>query len=163
MKTHGTPVILGLNLPKEPEKKKDAEPVPARLTEERERLRREQIDCARLLLEKRVRFCFSSAGLSSPGDALPNLATLVQQGLPAEAALAALTTVPAKLFGLDGTHGTIEKGKAATLTVLSAPLGDKNARVRYVVADGHKFEYEVKKPDDKKDEKKEDAKPVAAD
>ncbi len=163
LKQHGTPVILGLNLPKEPEKKKDAEPEPARLTEERERLRLEQMDCARVLYEKKVRFCFSSAGLASPGDALPNLATLIQQGLPADAALAALTTVPAKLFGLDATHGSIEKGKAATLTVLSAPLGDKNARVRYVVADGHKFEYEVKKPEDKKDEKKEEAKPAAAD
>jgi len=161
LKQRGAPVILTLNLPKEPEKKKDAEPEPARLTEERERLRLEQIDCARVLYEKKVRFCFSSTGLPSPGDALPNLATLVKQGLPAEAALAALTTVPAKLFGLDTTHGTVEKGKAATLTVLSAPLGDKNARVRYIVADGHKFEYEVKKPEDKKDEKKEEAKPVA--
>jgi imidazolonepropionase-like amidohydrolase len=163
LKQHGAPVILSLNLPKEPEKKKDAEPEPARLTEERERLRLEQIDGARVLHEKKVRFCFSSSGLSSPGDALPNIATLVQRGLPADAALAALTTVPAKLFGLDLTHGTIEKGKAANLTALSAPLGDKNARVRYLVADGHKFEYEVKKPDDKKEDKKEEAKPVVAD
>jgi imidazolonepropionase-like amidohydrolase len=167
LKTHGTPVLLTLNVPKEPEKKKDAEPEPARLLEERERLRLEQIRGARVLHEKKVRFCFSSIGLASPGDLLPNVAALVQQGLPAEAALGALTTVPAQLFGLELTHGTIEKGKTANLTVLTAPLGDKNARVRYVVADGHKFEVEVKKPEDKKEEKKEekkgDARPLAPD
>jgi imidazolonepropionase-like amidohydrolase len=163
LKTHGAPVILSLNLPKEPEKRKDAEPEPARLREERERLRLEQIDGARVLHEKKVRFCFSTVGLPSPGDALPNIATLVKRGLPIEAALAALTTTPARLFGLDATHGSVEKGKTANLTVLSAPLGDKNARVRYVVADGHKFDYEVKKPEDKKDEKKDEATPVVAD
>jgi imidazolonepropionase-like amidohydrolase len=164
LKTHSATVILSLKIPKEPEKKKDAEPEPARLIQEHERLRLEEIDCARVLFEKKVRFCFSSNGLSVPGDTLPNVATLVEHGLPADAALAALTTTPAKLFGIDATHGTIDKGKAANLTVLSAPLGDKKARVRYVVADGHKFEYEAKAPDDKKkDEKKEDAKPAGPD
>ena len=159
LKTRNAPVVLSLKLPKEPEKKKDAEPEPARLTHERERLRIEEIDCARVLHEKKVRFCFSSSGLAAPGDALPNIAVMVQHGLPADAALAALTTTPAKLFGIDATHGTIEKGKTANLTVLSAPLGDKKARVRYVVADGHKFDYEVKAPEDKK--KDEAAPPVA--
>jgi imidazolonepropionase-like amidohydrolase len=163
LKTRGTPVLLSLQVPKEPEKKKDAEPEPARLTGERERLRVERIEAARVLHEKRVKFCFTTAGLASPGDALPNIATLVQHGLPAEAALAALTTTPAALFGLDATHGTIAKGKAANLTALTAPLGDKQARVRYLVADGHKFEYEAKAPEDKKkDEKKEDAPPPVA-
>jgi imidazolonepropionase-like amidohydrolase len=154
LKTRNVPVILSLKIPKEPEKKKDAEPEPARLTQERERLRIEEIDCARVLHEKKVRFCFSSAG-----DALANIAVLVQHGLPADAALAALTTTPAKLFGIVATHGTIEKGKTANLTALSAPLGDKKARVRYVVADGHKFDYEAKAPEDKK---KEEAAPPTA-
>jgi imidazolonepropionase-like amidohydrolase len=164
LKAHGAPVIRSLNLPKEPEKKKDAEPEPALLLQERERIRNEEIDCARFLFEKRVRFCFSSTGLPTPADALVSIATLVERGLPVEAALAALTTTPAKLFGIDATHGTIEKGKAANLTALSAPLGDRKAKVRYVVADGRKFEYEAKAPEDKKkDDKKEEPKPATAD
>jgi imidazolonepropionase-like amidohydrolase len=164
LKTHGAPVYLTLSVPKEPEKKKDAEPEPARLVAENERIRKEHIDCARVLHEKRVRFCFSSVGLASAADALPNIATMVQNGLPADAALAALTTTPAALFGLDATHGTIANGKTANLTVLSAPLGDKHAKVRYVIADGHKFEYEAKAADEKKkDEKKEEPKPPVAD
>ena len=159
IKAHGAPVILSLKLPKEPEKKKDDEAEPARLTAEHARLRSEQTDCARVLYEKRIRFCFSSADLPSPGDALPNLATRIQQGLPADAALAALTTTPAKLFGIDGTHGTVEKGKTANLTVLSSPLGDKKSRVKFVFIDGRKFEIDSKAPEDKKqEEKKDDAK-----
>lgn len=160
LKTRNAPVLLSLKLPKEPERKKDAEPEPARLVQERERLRIEHIDNARVLHEKKVRFCFSGAGLANPVDALANIATMVQHGLPADAALAALTTTPAKLFGIDATHGTLEKGKAATLTALSAPLGDRKARVRYVVADGHKFEYEAKAPEEKK---KDDAPAPVAD
>jgi imidazolonepropionase-like amidohydrolase len=165
LKLRSAPVLLSLKLPKDPEKKKDAEPEPARLQGERKRLREQDIDCARTLHEKKVRFCFASTGLAAPGDALPNIATMVEHGLPADAALAALTTTPAKLFGIETTHGTIEKGKTANLTVLSAPLGDRKARVRYLVADGHKFEYEAKPPEEKKkeEEKKEDATPPAAD
>jgi len=164
LKAHGSPVILSLKIPKEPEKKKDDEPEPARLTEERARIRTEQIDCALVLHEKRVRFCFSSQGLASPADAVPNVAVLVEHGLPADAALAALTTIPAKLFGIDATHGTVEKGKAGNLTVLSAPLGDKKARVKYVFADGRKFEVDSKPAEEKKkEEKKEDAGPAVVD
>lgn len=172
IKAHGSPVILSLALPKEPEKKKDDEPEPERLAKDNERKRREEIDCARVLYEKRLRFCFFSAGLKEPSEALPNLATMVQNGLPVDAALAALTTTPAKLFGIDATHGTIDKGKTANLTVLTAPLGDKKAKVRFLIADGHKFEFDVKPSDDKKkdekkeekkEDKKEEAKPAGAD
>ncbi|HLY08177.1 MAG TPA: amidohydrolase family protein [Planctomycetota bacterium] len=159
VKAHGAPVLLSLKLPKEPEKKKEEEPEPARLTAERARRRAEQTDAARVLYEKRVRFCFSSTGLASAGDALTNLATLIEKGLPTDAAIAALTTTPAKLFGIDATHGSIEKGKAATLTVLSAPLGDKSARVKFVVVDGRRFEVDSKAPEEKpKGEKKEELK-----
>lgn len=167
IKAHGSPVYLGLNLPKEPEKKKDEDPEPARLVKENERLREQEIDCARVLYEKRVRFCFSTAGLKEPAEALANLSTMIQHGLPVDAALAALTTTPAKLFGLDATHGTIDKGKTANLTVLTAPLGDKKAKVRFLIADGYKFEFDVKpaddkKKDEKKEEKKEEVRPAGA-
>ena len=159
------PVVLTLRLPKErPKKKDDDAPEPAKLLRERERLDDEAIRCAQKLHEANVRFCFSSAGLGSPSETLAAVARRVEKGLKPEAALAALTTSPARLFGLRATHGTIQKGKAANLTVLTSPLGDKKAAVRYVFADGRKFEFEAKK-DDKKEEKKAEKKdepPVAA-
>lgn len=163
LRARDVPVILGLRHPQEPEKPKDAEPEPARLMEDRERVKREERSSAQALREKGIRLAFSTAGLESPGEALSAIAVLVENGLPAEAALAALTTSPARLLGLDATHGTIEKGKAANLTVLTAPLGDPKARVRYVVADGIKFELEKpsgeeKKKEEKKEERKEERK-----
>ncbi len=140
----GIPVVLGLRLPKDPPKKAD-EDEPEKLKRERERLREEQTRCAFALFQARVPFCFSSASVPA-GDVLGNLQKLVERGLPADAALAALTTSPARLLGLSATHGTLQRGKAANLTVLTAPIGDKKARVRYVFADGAKFEYDPKKP-----------------
>ncbi len=164
LKGHGSTVFLSLKLPKEPEKKKDDEALPARLIEEQIRLRDEQIDCARVLHEKRIRFCFATTGLAAPAEALPNLTLMIERGLTVDAALAALTTTPAKILGLDATHGTIEKGKCANLTLLSAPLGDKKARVKHVITDGRKFDVDSKASEEKKkDEKKDEAKPVLPD
>lgn len=145
LKKKDIPVILSLRLPKEPDPKKDPA-LPARLKREQARLREEESMAARRLYESGVRFCFSAAGLPSPSDALGNLRKIIDGGLPAPAALAALTTSPAKILGLQSTHGTVRKGMAASLTVLSAPLGDPKAKVRYVFVDGVKFEPEAAKP-----------------
>jgi imidazolonepropionase-like amidohydrolase len=145
LKEKDIPVVLSLNLPKEPDKKK-REDLPLKLRKERERLREEESSGARRLYEAKVPFCFSTSGLSAPADALVNLRKIIDLGLPESATLAALTTSPAKIFGLQATHGTIRKGKAATLTVLTAPLGDQKAKVRCVFVDGCKFEVEAGKP-----------------
>ncbi len=150
------PVVLSLRLPREPERKKDDEDEPEKLRKERERLRHELADNALRLHEKKVRFCFSTHGLPAPGDALASLQRRVERGLPHEAAVAALTTSPARIFGLHATHGMIARGRAANLTILTGKLGEKKSRVRYVFADGRKFEYEAKAPEEKKEEKKEE-------
>jgi imidazolonepropionase-like amidohydrolase len=163
LKTGNVPVVLGLKLPREPERKKDDETEPEKLRKERERIRLEAFRNAQRLHESKVRFCFSSHGLPSPADALPNVQKLIEHGLPADAALAALTTSPARLFGLSGTHGTIAKGKAANLTVLKGPLADRKSRVRHVFADGRRFDYEAKTPEDKKPEEEKKGEPAVAD
>jgi imidazolonepropionase-like amidohydrolase len=165
------PVVLTLRLPREPGKgkeddasgrKKEEEEEPEKLKKERERVRGEAVDNALRLHQKKVRFSFSAHGLAAPADALANIHRMVERGLPHDAALAALTTSPARLLGLQGTHGRIARGKAANLTVLTARLGEKQARVRYVFADGRKFEYEVKPPEEKKEKpEKPDAPPPA--
>ncbi len=157
LKERRIPVAYSLKVPKKPEPKKDADALPARLQEELERVWKESLTSPRKLLDQGVRLCFSSQGLDSPPEVLDAVALLVEHGLTRDEALAALTTTPAALFGLEATHGSVEKGRAANLVALTAPLGDRKTRVKYLVADGRLFEYDAKAPDSKKDEKKEDA------
>jgi imidazolonepropionase-like amidohydrolase len=152
------PVLLSLKNPKAPVAE---EHEPLRLREERQRLYRETLGRAAALERAKVDLAFSSAGLASPEDAFEAVAALVEHGLSRDGALAALTTAPARLFGLEATHGKVEKGYTGNLSVLTQPLGDRKARLKWAVVDGRLFEHSPKTPEDKKDEKKEP--PAAAD
>jgi imidazolonepropionase-like amidohydrolase len=157
------PVVLTLKLPKEPPSRKDPDPEPARLRQERERLRDEEIRAAQALLAAGVPFCFSTRGLESPGETLAVLRRRIELGLGADAALAGLTVNPSQLFDIAATHGTVEKGKAASLTILTAPLGDARAAVKHVVVDGRRFDVDAKPADEKKKDEKEKQEPPASD
>ena len=66
-----------------------------------------------------------------PGFALHDeLEYLVEAGLTADQAIAAATVQPARYFGLDGSYGTVDEGKVASLVLLDAdPLADiRNTR-----------------------------------
>ena len=78
-----------------------------------------------------------------------NLRLALDRGLSERDALAALTTVPAKLCGVTDRLGTIEKGKIANLTVVEgAGYFDPEAKVRQVWIDGVVFETQpLKSPD----------------
>jgi hypothetical protein len=91
------------------------------------------------------RFAVSSRGLRSPTEVLGRLRTLIKNGLPEQAAVAALTTVPAKLLGLNKHAGVIQVGRLANITILSARLSKKDARPRYVIVDGILHEYKAAK------------------
>ncbi|HEX7898748.1 MAG TPA: amidohydrolase family protein [Planctomycetota bacterium] len=165
LKAADIPVILTLQLPKDPPKVKDPDPEPAKLKLERERLRDARIRAAQTLHEAGVPFCFSTQGLE-PKEALAALRKRVELGLKPDAALAGLTINPSQLFDVAGSQGTVEKGKAASLTLLSAPLGDAKAAVKHVIVDGVRFDVDGKAPEEKKkdDEKdKEKKEPPAAD
>ena len=83
-----------------------------------------------------------------------NLMTMIENGLSEDAALAALTTNPAQLLGIDKMAGTIEAGKMGNVLVSTAPYFTKKSQFKYVFVDGDKYEYEVK--DDKKKGDKEE-------
>ncbi|KPJ83292.1 MAG: hypothetical protein AMS18_17590, partial [Gemmatimonas sp. SG8_17] len=57
------------------------------------------------LADAGVDFAFTTDGLSSVNDFLPNVRTAVARGLSTDVALAALTTTPARWLGIDRTHG----------------------------------------------------------
>src|SRR5205807_10093315 len=66
----------------------------------------------------------------------------IAAGLSKEAALDALTRRAAEIAGLGKRLGTIEKGKLGHLVVMTGPIGDENAKPRYVLADGIKVDLE---------------------
>ncbi len=60
----------------------------------------------------------------------------MREGLPADAALRALTINAAKIAGADNRLGSIDKGKIANLIVTSGDLFDDGTQVKHVFIDG---------------------------
>lgn len=64
----------------------------------------------------------TSDGLKDKKEFWPNLRKAIQHGFSKEAALAALTTTPAKLVQMEDHLGTIAKGKVANLLITSGDI-----------------------------------------
>ena len=144
------PVIVNL---KWPEADKDADPddVPS-LRELRIRDRAPSSPAA--LAKAGVKFAFSSDGITSPADIVKAVKKSVDAGLPADAALRALTLSPAEIFGVADRTGSIEKGKIANLLVTDGDLFAEKTKIKMIFVDGKKFEF--REPDRPKDPPKGD-------
>jgi imidazolonepropionase-like amidohydrolase len=81
-------------------------------------------------------FAFSSSGVRDPRDFVRNAARAVREGLPADAAVRALTIDAAKIAGAAERVGSLEKGKIANIVVTEGDLFDEKMRVRHVFVDG---------------------------
>jgi len=107
-------------------------------------------DCALRLHEAGVRFVFGTAN-AKPKELLEHVRTLVESGLPAEAALTALTRDAAEFLGVGRRLGRIEPGFDATLTLWRAdPLSVKDASAAWVFVDGFPSEFKEEKKKEKK-------------
>lgn len=106
---------------------------------------------AALYQQEGVPFAFSSVDAKAK-DIKGNLQKMIENGLSEDAALVALTTNPASMYGISRMAGTIENGKMANLVVSDRPIFDKESNVRYVFVEGDLYEYEVKEK--KKSDKK---------
>lgn len=95
---------------------------------------------AATLHEAGLRFGFTTVEASA-GDVHENLRTMIEHGLPADIALAALTTHAAEILGVDEQFGTVESGKVANLVVTNGELFDEDTDIQYVFVDGRRFEY----------------------
>jgi len=74
-----------------------------------------------------IPFSLTTEGLKSPADFWKNLQSMIEAGLPAEKALAALTTEPAKMLKMESQIGTLEKGKKACFSVYTGnPFKEKS-------------------------------------
>ena len=60
----------------------------------------------------------------------------VGYGLPQDAAIRAITTVPAQLFGLEEDFGTLEEGKVANLIVVNGDPLEIRTEVHHVFVNG---------------------------
>lgn len=92
------------------------------------------------LVEAGVRIALTSHGLDDTGAFLDGVRRAVKRGLPADAALAALTTTPAELLGVAGRLGTIHPGKIASLVVTDGDLFDAKTEVLETWVAGERFE-----------------------
>jgi imidazolonepropionase-like amidohydrolase len=95
---------------------------------------------AGVLEEAGVLVAFTAGG--NPNGLRLTAALAVREGLSPEAALAAITSVPARILGVDGKRGTIEVGKQADFVVLTGHPLDLHARVEMVFSAGAPVELE---------------------
>lgn len=188
LKAEQVPVILKLNLPEQPRppQRRRFQPFvptspapppeePAKLTElpkraqaELQRKHDEEWRNAAVLAEHGVRFAFSCQGLAAD-KFWPTVRKLIDKGLPADKALQALTQAPSEFFNVANQAGRLAPGRPAHLVVMSGPFEKASSAVRFVFADGVRFDYSTpssgpstdkdKAPAPKPTEKKEAAVP----
>ncbi len=87
--------------------------------------------------EAGVTTALTAAG--SGKDFLRNLRRAVERGLNKDDALAALTTTPAVLAGIDRKYGSISAGKSASFIIADGDIFEKNTDITQVWIDGKKY------------------------
>ena len=116
-------------------------PEPQRVREHKRQDWKERVSGLAALHKAGVRFAISSREAKSQADVLKGVRQAIANGLDRDAALAALTTQPAVMLGLERELGTIEVGKPAYFIAMTGPLDNEHAKVRHVVINGQRYEY----------------------
>lgn len=145
LKASKAQVVISLDLPDDNAFKKEIKEASEEVNDNLERVKEAYL--ARLALaanfeKEGIPFAFGSTNVKSE-DFLKNIRLMVENGLSEEAALAALTTNPAGMLGLERVLGTVEKGKLANLVITTDSLFKKTAEVKHVFVDGYLFQYET--------------------
>jgi imidazolonepropionase-like amidohydrolase len=141
LKARNVPVILSVDFPLRPNDWPDDEEESLRVLQSRA----ETPKGAAMLAQAGVKFAFTSGSLR-PADFLNNIRRAVENGLPKDEALRALTSNAAELFGASEQLGTIETGKIANLVVMSGDLWARDAKIRHVFIDGNQIELKKETP-----------------
>ena len=131
-------LVVPVNFPDPPDVSDDANALEVR-TEE---LRHWQAAPANpaVLAKAGVAFALTANGLKDVKTFRAMVAKAVARGLSEDAALAAVTTTPARLLGVSGRLGVIAPGAIANLTVTRGPLFSESSKVREVWVDGSRYE-----------------------
>jgi imidazolonepropionase-like amidohydrolase len=132
------PIILPLNFPETPNVETPEEALNVELAElEHWHMAPEN---AKRLQEAGVTFTLTTATLKEVKDFPARLRTTIERGLSKEAALAALTTTPAKLLGMENQLGTVAAGKFANLVVTDGDLFDEKTQILDTWVTGVRYE-----------------------
>jgi imidazolonepropionase-like amidohydrolase len=91
---------------------------------------------AALLFRAGVKIAFETGSVRDVGGLIQEARIAFANGLPREEALRALTRNPAEIFGVAGEFGTLEKGKAASLTIFEGDPLLSPAKVKAVIIRG---------------------------
>ncbi|NNE06962.1 MAG: amidohydrolase family protein, partial [Gemmatimonadetes bacterium] len=87
-----------------------------------------------------VRFALTTDGLKDVGTFRARLRDAIEAGLSPDDALAALTTIPARMAGQADRRGTLAPGKVADLLLVEGDLFDSKGRIREVWIGGVRHE-----------------------
>jgi imidazolonepropionase-like amidohydrolase len=132
LKTQGARVIYSLNFPQRAKNLAPDADEPARVLRERADAAKTPAELARA----GVPFGFESAGLADPKEFVKNVAKVVNAGLPADAAIRALTLGAATIAGVGDRLGSLEAGKVANLLVTDGSLFADTTKIVHVFVDG---------------------------
>src|SRR3954469_8441630 len=132
-------IILPLDFPKAPEIERPENALEVEL-DELQHWDRAPSNPARLA-EAGLPFALTTEKLEKPEkDFWSRLRLAVRRGLSKEAALAALTTTPAEMFGVADRLGTIAPGRMANLVIASGDLFADDARILTTWVDGRYYD-----------------------
>ena len=140
LKSRNVPIILSVDYPRRPADLPEDEDESLRAL----RARAETATGAARLAQAGIKFAFTS-GTLRPADFMANVQRAIENGLPKDEALRALTVNAAEILGASEQLGSIEVGKIANLVVTSGDLFARDAKLRHVFIDGD--EVELKKPE----------------
>ncbi len=98
------------------------------------------------LAEAGVKFALTTHLLEDANDFLKNLRRAIERGLPRDEALRALTTRPAKMYGVDGQLGKVAAGMRANLVVAEGDIFDQKTKMHAVWINGKRYGFDKEKP-----------------
>ncbi|MCA9295007.1 MAG: amidohydrolase family protein, partial [Phycisphaerales bacterium] len=142
VKDIGWPIIVPVDFPKRPD---ISSPSAADNVTLRTMLEWEQAPTnPQRLIRAGVPVALTSHGLKKRSDFPARIRAAKKVGLTDAEALAALTTAPAAMLGLDRVMGTITPGKVANLIVLDGPLFEKKTKLHDTWINGRRYEIEAR-------------------
>ena len=137
LKQAGAELIVAVNFPEVPVWE---DPEDRALIELQNLVQWERAPANLAALEKaRISFATTSQGLESRAQVLDRLREAIDRGFSRSAALATLTTEPARILGIESRTGTLAPGKDANLLVATRELFEKGAEVEEVWIDGVRY------------------------
>jgi imidazolonepropionase-like amidohydrolase len=149
LKERKIPVVLTVDFGDEPKVEAPAtdgklaaeQKDPLRVQESHRDHWRKLVGGPKLLHAAGLKLAIGSLHLNDPAELFKGLRQLIQAGLPRDAALAAITSDAAAILGQDSRLGTIAAGKLGHVTILTGPFDDERSKVRVLLVDGKKFEF----------------------